>query len=220
MVARKPRVAEPLALDRIVEQAIAVADRDGLGGLSMRRLGGELGADPMSIYHHVPGKDALLAAMVDRVVAGIRPAAEGEWADALRATVLGARAVMLRHPWAARALEGRADPTPATIAYLDAVMGILRRGGLSLELVHHAIHLLGSRVLGFSQDLFDDSTDQDPSPEQRAAQAEAWASALPYVAELALAATHDGGLGGCDDDEEFAFALDVIIEGLARRASA
>lgn len=39
----------------------------------------------------------------------------------------------------------------------------------------------------------------------------------PHVVEMAMAAAHDGGMGGCDDDEEFAFALDVLLDGLERR---
>jgi hypothetical protein len=82
---------------------------------------------------------------------------------------------------------------------------------------HHALHVLGSRVLGFSQDLFDDAPDDPPGPAVAAVQAAAWAATHPHLAELAMAATHDGALGGCDDDEEFAFSLDLILEGLERR---
>jgi AcrR family transcriptional regulator len=215
--ARRPRVGEQLTRERIVDLAIELADRDGLDGLSMRRLGAELGADPMSAYHHVTDKRTLLALMADRVVAGIEPVREGAWPDALRATILAARRTMLAHPWTATVLAEPGDPGPATMLYLDAVFGILRRGGLSLALTHHAIHLLGSRVLGFSQDLFDDRAAPRPDEGMRAAQAAQWEAMMPYVAELARGAAHDGALGGCDDDAEFAFALDVIVEGLQRR---
>ena len=93
-------------------------------------------------------------------------------------------------------------------------MGILRDGGFSLEMTHHAIHLLGSRMLGFTQDLFDDSPDVDPAV--LTAMAAALAESHPYVSEMALGVTHDGGLGGCDDDVEFAFGLDLILDGLER----
>lgn len=212
-------MAAPLTPERIVETAIAMADRDGLDGLSMRRLGAELGVDPMSAYHHVRDKDRLLALMLDAVVAGIRPVRDGEWTDALRGTLLEARSTMLRHPWAAKVLAAGVEPTPAVIAHVDAVVGIMRAGGLSLSLAHHALHVLGSRILGFSQDLFDDAAEPRPDAAAREAQALAWADTLPHIAELARAADHDGGLGGCDDDEEFAFAIDLIIDGLARRSS-
>jgi hypothetical protein len=99
------------------------------------------------------------------------------------------------------------------MAHLERVLAILRGGGCSVDLSHHAIHLLGSRVLGFSQDLFDDSADTPAPPEVIAA----WAQSTPHIAELAAAVSHDGVLGGCDDDSEFAFALDLLIDGLERR---
>ncbi|MGI5133113.1 TetR/AcrR family transcriptional regulator [Pseudonocardia sp. CA-107938] len=205
--------APRLSRDRIVATAVALADREGVAAVSMRRLGQELGVDPMSLYHHVEDKEVLIDAMVDQVVAEI-PRAEraGSWADALRATVLAARATLLRHPWAARVIATRPAPTPAALRHIDTVLDILRGGGFSLDLCHHALHVLGSRVLGFSQDLFDDSAAADappPPPE--------WAAHLPRVAELAAAARHDGALGGCDDEAEFAFGLDLILDGLERR---
>ena len=101
--------------------------------------------------------------------------------------------------------------------YANAVIGILREGGFSVALAHHALHILGSRVLGFSQDLFDDSPDLDP---EAAAQLVAQLGAtLPYAAEMAVAVTHDGVLGACDDDVEFEFALDFILDGLDRLRS-
>ncbi|MFT4285959.1 MAG: TetR/AcrR family transcriptional regulator C-terminal domain-containing protein [Protaetiibacter sp.] len=210
-------MAARLSPDRIVDAAVALADRDGIDGVSMRRLGAELGVDPMSIYHHVRDKDRLRALMVDRVVAGISPHREGEWADALRTTLLDARAAMLRHPWAASVLASGIEPTPAVISHVDAIVGIMRGGGLSVALAHHALHVLGSRILGFGQDLFDDAAEPRPDATAREAQAAAWEGALPNLAELARAADHEGGLGGCDDDVEFTFALDLIIDGLAAR---
>ena len=97
--------------------------------------------------------------------------------------------------------------------HLERVLAIMRGGGCSVDLGHHAIHLLGSRILGFSQDLFDDNPDTAPPPEAVAA----WAATMPHIVELATAVTHDGALGGCDDDGEFAFALELLLEGLERR---
>jgi hypothetical protein len=75
---------------------------------------------------------------------------------------LGARGVMLRHPWAPRAIETRTAPGPAALAYINAILGILRGGGFSITQTHRALHILGSRLLGFTQELFDDSADADP----------------------------------------------------------
>jgi hypothetical protein len=130
---------------------------------------------------------------------------------------------MLGHPWAVGALQQRRTPTPATLRHLDRLLAAMRRGGCSVALGHHAMHLLGSRMLGFSQDLFVDSPPTGPEatsrsdPAMDAVELRAMAELYPDVAKLALATSHDGGLGGCDDDAEFGFALDVLLDGLERR---
>ncbi|MGY3515019.1 TetR/AcrR family transcriptional regulator [Micromonospora sp. PTRAS2] len=251
------RAPARLSREAIVAAAIGLADRDGLAGLSMRRLAQHLGVDAMSIYYHLRDKDTLLAAMVDAVAAEIEVDGEieaaalggggteaaavgggggtgaggeaaagsgpagagtpGPWTDQLRALIMRARRTMLRHPWAARVLEARDTPTPAVLRHIERVLAVLRGGGCSVSLSHHALHLLGSRILGFSQDLFDDSPNTPATEAETAAQAAAWAESMPHIAELAVAVSHSGALGGCDDEDEFAFALDLLIEGLDRR---
>lgn len=209
----------PLTRERVLGAAVELADREGLEAVSMRRLGQELGVEAMSLYSHVRGKEDLLAGMADLVVGDVAPPGRSKgWKRTLRATILAARDVMLRHRWAPAVLESRSEPGPATLRYVDAVVGVMRHGGLSVDLCHHALHLLGSRVLGFSQDLFDDGAEQDAAA--LAAFAEALADTHPHVVEIALAASHDGGLGPCDDDVEFRYALDLILDGLERRAAA
>ncbi|MFC3740317.1 TetR/AcrR family transcriptional regulator [Paractinoplanes deccanensis] len=207
------RSSARLTREGIVAAAVELADRDGLDGLSMRRLAQHLGVDAMSIYYHLRDKDTLLAAMADAVVSGIAAApAEGPWTERLRSLIMQARATMLRHPWVVPVLQGRGEPPPAVILHIERVLAVMRAGGCSVDLGHHAIHLLGSRLLGFSQDLFDDTPDPSAPPPPAA-----WAETMPHVAELAAAVTHDGPLGGCDDEREFAFALDLLLEGLERR---
>jgi AcrR family transcriptional regulator len=211
-----------LSRDGIVAAAVSLADREGLDGLSMRRLAQELGVDAMSIYYHLHDKEALLDAMADAVVAEIEfePDAGAPWTARLRSLVMAARSTMLRHTWAAPLLSGRQSPTPASLRHIERVLSTLRDGGCSVDLSHHALHLFGSRLLGFSQDLFDDSPAARPAPEEAAAQAAALARTHPRVGELAAAVTHEGALGGCDDDREFDFALEILIEGLERRRAA
>lgn len=209
------RASTRLSREGIVAAAIELADRDGLAALSMRRLAQHLGVDAMSIYYHVRDKDTLLAAMADAVISKIpiKQNKSDSWPARLRDLIMAARQTMLTHPWAAKVLEGRDQPTPAALMHLERVLAIMREGGCSVDLGHHAIHLLGSRILGFSHDLFDDDPDTSPPPAAIAA----WAETMPHIVELATAVTHDGALGGCDDDGEFAFALDLLLEGLERR---
>jgi AcrR family transcriptional regulator len=205
-----------LTRQRVLEAAVSLADREGIDAVSMRRLGQELGVEAMSLYTHVSSKEDLLDGMVELVMSGVPAHQEGrDWKQALRQTVLDARAVLLQHPWTPGVIETRVAPGPAIMSHYDRVIGILRKGGFSLKLAHHAIHLMGSRLLGFTRELFDDAPDLDADA-AAAALATQFGPTLPYVAEMALAATHDGGLGGCDTNLEFVFSLDVILDGLER----
>jgi AcrR family transcriptional regulator len=214
-----PRV--PLSKDRVLRTAVDLADRGGSEAVSMRKLGQELGVDAMSLYHHVKDKDDILDGIVDAVVGEIdvTPTAT-DWKAALSGQVIEARRVMLRHPWAPQVIESRTTPGPATMGYMEAVLAILREGGFPLGLAHHAMHVLGSRVLGFNQDLYDDSAASRLDPEVAALMARQLAGTYPHISELAMAVSHEGGLGGCDDDVEFAFGLDLILDGLERLRAA
>ena len=209
---------EPLTKERILRTAVVLADAGGVGSLSMRRLAQELGVVPMALYKHVANKDEMLDGMVDVVVGEIDPPLpDADWKATIRERVLSARRALLRHPWASRVIESRTAPTPTVIGYMDEMIGILRKGGFSVDLTHHAMHAIGSRALGFSQELFDDTPD-DP-PEIQAIAAQQMAEAYPYISEMAAAISHDDAsvVGqGCDDQFEFEFALDLMLDGLDR----
>jgi AcrR family transcriptional regulator len=208
----------PLSRDRVLLAAVALADRAGIDSVSMRQLAHELGVVPMALYKHVANKDELLDGMIDVVVGEVGPPARGTgWKSAVRQRILSARQALLRHPWASRVIESRHNPTPAVLAYLDSMIGLFRAGGLSVDLTHHVMHALGSRILGFSQELFDDTPDLDP--QAQAIMVSAMADRYPHVTELALAAAHDerSVVGqGCDDQFEFEFALDLLLDGFER----
>ena len=210
----------PLTRERVLRAAIGLADRDGIEALSMRKLGQELRVDAMAMYRHVRSKDDLLDGVVELIVSEIeRPLAGEDWKASLRQQAMAARRVMLRHPWARRVLEERGTSGPAALAHIEAVLATLLGAGFSMEIAHHALHVLDSRIFGFNQALFEDSGPADPSPEVAAALVRALAG-YPRITELAQAASHEGVLGRCDDDVEFAFGLDLILDGLERlRAS-
>ncbi len=208
----------PLSKERVLGAAVALADAQGVEGLSMRKLAQELGVVPMALYKHVANKDELLDAMVDVVVGEIDPPAGGtDWKTAMRRRVLSARGALLRHPWTSRVMESRASPTPAVLAYMDSMIGMFRAGGFSIDLTHHAMHAMGSRLLGFSQELFDETADVGPGMDAETLRE--LAGAFPHITELVVAITHDQAsvVGvGCDDQFEFEFALDLMLDGLER----
>lgn len=197
-----------------------LADQEGIDGLSMRRLGQELGVEAMSLYNHVANKEDLLDGMVDVAVGEIDPPlADADWRAVYRARVLAARRTMLRHPWASAAIVSRKTITPTMMGYMDSMAGVLRDGGFSVDLTHHAMHIMGSRNLGFAQELYDDSEALAESPEIVAAMLEQMAGAYPHLTDIAKAVSHEEATivgTGCDDQFEFEFALDLILDGMER----
>ena len=209
----------PLNRGRILGTAVELADREGLEALSMRRVAQALDVVPMALYRHVANKDEMLDAMVDLVIGEIDAPETGlDWKETMRRRILSARRMLLRHPWAARVIESRTDPTPAVIGYFDEMIGVFLAGGFSIELTHHALHAMGSRLLGFTQELFDDTPDVDPEVEEQ--MYEAMAEAYPNIGRMIAIVTHDDssrvGDRGCDDQFEFEFALDLMLDGLER----
>ena len=204
----------PLDTARIVDAAIELADRQGLDAVSMRRLGDALGVTPMALYKHVAGREELIDAMVDRVVAAIAtPERSDDWRDAVRTRVLAARAALRSHPWSQAAIETRTLASPTVLAYMDALMAGMFEGGLSADLVHHTMHALSTRMWGFTRDVL--PTPQLPEdPEQRARAMTDFAASYPAIVHMATASPHAGE--ACDDDAEFAFALDLILDGTQR----
>src|SRR6476646_3392397 len=191
MVQQAPAVRRvPLSRDRVLRAAVALADATGIESLNMRGLAHELGVVPMALYKHVANKDELLDGMVDVVVGEIDPPASGsDWKSDVRRRILSARRALLRHPWASRVIESRATPTPVVLAYLDSLIGMFRTGGFSVDLTHHVMHALGSRMWGFTQELFNNPPSVDP--ESQAVMLREMAGRYPYATELAIAVAHD-----------------------------
>jgi AcrR family transcriptional regulator len=220
MVQQAPAVRRvPLSKDRVLRAAVALADAAGIESLNMRKLAQELGVVPMALYKHVANKDQLLDGMVDVVVGEIDPPVHGsDWKSDVRRRILSARRALLRHPWASRVIESRAAPTPVLLAYLDSLIGMFRTGGFSVDLTHHVMHALGSRMWGFTQELFDNSASVDP--EIQAVMLLEMAERYPFATELATAVgPHDDESvvgSGCDDQFEFEFALDLLLDGFER----
>ncbi|MEV4201286.1 TetR/AcrR family transcriptional regulator [Micromonospora globbae] len=214
----------PLSRERILRAAVALADEAGIESLSMRNLAQDLGVVPMALYKHVANKDELLDGMIDVVVGEIDPPVPGtDWKQSVRRRILSARRALRRHPWAPLAIESRTMATPAILAYLDSVVATLRAGGFSTDLAHHVMHAMGSRILGFSQELFDPSRQAGRSgatnPDPPAALPAEVAARFPHLAEISTAASHDGDTvvgQGCDDQFEFEFALDLLLDGIER----
>ncbi|HEY3906528.1 MAG TPA: TetR/AcrR family transcriptional regulator [Streptosporangiaceae bacterium] len=237
---------ERLNRDRVLRAAVALADESGIAAVSMRGLAKELGVVPMALYKHVADKDELLDGMVDVIIGEFAQADPAQadpahadsaqadpshadpsehWKDRIRQRILAARRTVLRHPWARQAIESRTDRTPAVLGYQDSLAGEFLAGGFSADLTHHVMHAIGNRIWGFSPELFDETQpgqpqdQQSPDPQALAAMAQEFAARYPNILAIALAAT-DGDLSGvgagCDEQFEFEFALDLLLDGAER----
>ena len=208
-----------LSRSAVLAAAVALADEEGADAVSMRRLSETLGVVPMALYKHVANKEDLLDGMVEQVLGEIAPtptdptttAPDACWEAAVRHTVMQARAMLTRHPWARRVIETRQARTPAVLVHMERLTSAMIGGGLAPDLAHHAMHTLGNRIWGFSPELF--------TGEPTATRGGPALDPADYPGILAVAAdarARRPGAQGCDEDAEFAFALDLILDALAR----
>ena len=206
----------PLNRQRVLDAAVALADRDGVGALSMRKLAQELGVEAMSLYHHVVNKDAILDGIVDVVFAEIElPAAEAGWREAMRRRAISVREALRRHPWATGLMESRPTPGPANLRHHDAVLGVLRGAGFPLELAAHAYALLDSYIYGFAlqESSLPFQTPEETAEVARSIMAEYAAADYPHLTEIAVDHVLQPGY---DFGNEYLFGLDLILDGLER----
>ncbi|MDY7090406.1 MAG: TetR/AcrR family transcriptional regulator [Actinomycetota bacterium] len=203
-----------LSKERVVAEAIRLADREGVDGLSMRRLADALGAGAMSLYYYVAGKEELLDAMIDVVFAEIElPSTETDWQSAMRRRAVSARQVLARHPWAIGLMESRTAPGLAHLRHREAVTACLRKAGFSVLMATHAHWLLDVYVYGFA--LQEASLPFDTAGEFADMAEDVFLPQLPpdefpYLNESAAALV----AAGYDPAEEFMFGLDLVLAAL------
>jgi AcrR family transcriptional regulator len=210
-----PTKREPLSRNRVLEAAVALADETGLERFSMRGLAQELGVVPMALYKHVANKDQLLDGMVDLVFGEIElPPEDLDWRSAMRRRALSAREALRRHPWAIGMMESRA-PGPANLRNHDAVMGCLRRAGFPFEQAIHAYSVQDAYIYGSAlqeRDLALDTPDSAGEAAQRRAKTVGALKNYPHLLEITSRLPESG----YDSAAEFAWGLDLILEGLER----
>ena len=205
--ARRP----PLTKDRVLRAGVTLADRSGLDSLTMRRLGGELGVEAMSLYKHVANKDEILDGILELVVAEIEiPEAGSEWRSAMRKRAISARQVLRRHPWAIGLLESRSSVGPTAMRYLDSIIASLRAGGFSLVTAAHAFWVLDSYVYGHViQELSLDSSHEPAEISENST--DRHGEEYPNLTELA---TLQATTSTFAYETEFDFGLTLILDAL------
>ncbi len=210
----EPRV--PMSRERVLRTAIDLADAGGLESLTMRRLAQELGVEAMTLYYYVANKDEILKGIADLVEGEIElPAPDDDWKSALRRTAISAYEILIRHPWSAGLILSAGGVGTARLAYMEAILGSLRRAGFSEGLTDHGYHAIESHIMGFT--LWEVAMNIGTQENLAAAASEFLAQMpreeYPHIAEhiewhLAPRPTGDEGA--------FVFGLDLILDGLER----
>jgi AcrR family transcriptional regulator len=206
----------PLSRDRVLRAALELADREGLDGLTMRKLGDSLGVEAMSLYNYFASKDELLAGLIDIVFSEIEIPQSGGWRSAMRRRAISALAALSRHRWAVGLMESSTRPGPANLGHHEAVLRRLREAGFSVAMTAHAYSALDSYTYGFAQQLiglpFDSGEQAGDVAEQILGQNVA--AHYPFLAEIA---TEHVMKPGYSYRKEFEFGLELILDGLEIR---
>ena len=204
----------PLTKERVMRAAVAIADREGIETVTMRKLAEALGVEAMSLYHHVANKDAILDGMVD-IVFGEIDLPNGEWKAAMRRRAISAREVLSRHRWAIGLMESRASPGLATLRHHDSVVGCLRRAGFSIVMAAHAFSVLDSYIYGFALQELNLPFSSTEELEQMAdsIMEQLPVDEFPYFTEMVVEHALKPGYAYA---KEFRFGLELILDGLER----
>ena len=210
----RPKIGhEALTRERILVTALELVDKDGIDALSMRRLASELGVDPMALYHHLPGKRAVVAGLVELVFREFQvpPAESMAWQDRVRAVAAAYRALVRSHPNFVLYLA--ADREASALGALEgseALYAALEAAGLPPRLILLAADLVVDYVNGY---VLGDVEGQLGQPGERAAfiarLTESPADQFPTIRRVIASLTEDE-LGG-----DFHAGLNIILAGIA-----
>ena len=202
----KPRQA--LTRERIVDAALHIMDTEGLDAVSMRRVAREVGVEAMSLYNHVRDKDDLLNGVIERVMGGFVFPVRGEgddWVSYGRRLAYAWRDVLRTHPVVMQLFAERKHGTSVdTMRPMESALEVLRGAGLGEREAVQAFHTIGGFIFGYvmmETGYLPGGQNAQAFPPVPAAELPNVAACLPYLAD-------------CDFDEEFAFGLDLMLEGL------
>ena len=212
------RRAPRLSAERVIDGAVELADRIGVDRLTIRKLAEALDVKPMTIYHHVTNKEAIIDGMVDRVFTEIElPPTDQPWREAILVRCRSMREVLARHPWAAPLMDNRPTPGAATLRHHDAVVGCFRRAGFSLELVGHAVAIVDAFLYGFAlqEASLPATTGDDMADLAGTIMEQMPADRYPFLTEFTVGRVLQPGY---DFGEEFDVGIGIILDGLTRAA--
>ena len=200
----------PLSRDRVLRAALDLVDREGVAGLTMRRLGRELGVEAMSLYGYVDSKEDLIDGVVEQVFRQmplIVPG-PGRWQDRLHRHAAAYRNVLLDHPNAVRLVARRPLTTEGIAAFVDSALAELCSTGLDLATADRVLGVIAAFTLGHVAEQVGDEVRAGTEPPPPLSDAVDPAR-FPLLAAV-------GEMKPTDYDQEFAMGIDFIIAGIER----
>lgn len=207
----RPRAGEDtLTRERILDAALSIADEHGIKALSMRRLAGDLGVDPMAIYHHLPGKDAILSGVVARVFAEMRvPDTDGKgWKERVRDFASAYRDLARSHPNLVREIVAGAA-SAGTVEVSEPLYAAIEAAGFPPATVARAADAVADYVNGFA-------LAEAGSPLGGAGDRRGLLELLGDRPEESVPAMRRvfGALSEEEMPADFGFGLDVVVSGI------
>ncbi|MGW4404242.1 TetR/AcrR family transcriptional regulator C-terminal domain-containing protein [Nonomuraea sp. NPDC004702] len=195
---------ERMSRERVLEAALELLDREGAAGLSMRKLGKELGVEAMTLYYYVPNKDAVLDGLVELVLSRVTIEPSGDWRVWMRAFAESIRAELLRHPALMPVVAIRPVATPGALGMVEGAAAALTRAGFTAKEALHVINAVSTFVIGHT--LAEAGPDSPRQPD------------LDLADHPVLARAVADGLGTPEDHRErFELAVAALLSGFAPR---
>ena len=204
----------PLTRERVIDAALHIMDTEGLDAVSMRRVAREVGVEAMSLYNHVHDKDDLLNGVIERVMGGFafpERREDDDWVAYGRRLAYAWRDVLRTHPTVMQLFaERKHGASLDTMRPMESALEVLRGAGLSEREAVQAFHTIGGFIFGYvmmESGYLPGGQQGHAFPPVPADQLPNVAACMPYLAE-------------CDFDAEFAFGLDLMLEGLRAKTGA
>jgi AcrR family transcriptional regulator len=184
-----------LTREVILDAAIEILDRDGMAGLSMRKLGSAVGVEAMSLYNHVPNKEALLDGIHERILLSLEsPAHTRTWQGFVRHQALALHRALQAHPNAIPLFATRPASTNASMGRLIRYIEVLERGGFSANHALSIVQLVAQLVVGHAM----------------------WTTGVDIVTEPTTPKHITRVLEKWDPDRELELGIDALIHGFER----
>jgi AcrR family transcriptional regulator len=212
----------PLSEDVVIDAALAILQSDGLEAVTMRRVAAALDTGPASLYVYVAGREGLLQAMLDRVVATVELEVPdpSRWRAQLHSLLARVRQALAAHPGIAAMTLADPPTTAAVLRLVENLLGLLLAGGLSPQDAAWAsdIFVLLATAAAREDDVRRPRGASDDERREQVANLRRTLAALPPD-RFPLIAGHAAEMVAGDGDERFRFAIDVVIDGVAARSA-